>query len=256
MTRINDELSDLGQRLIKLFKKDGAVKGNDLINFSKPLLKTGLVVARSIARGIMQLVRGLLSLLTRVGNAEIEIPIFSWLYKKVSGGHAFTLFDAVALIVAIPTTIFAKLITGTAPPTFEKMDKHTLKTILEDDGVDTQLKGNFNIFIAEVMIGYTLTMGTINSIKLLMKLAKGDVDDTVGALDSSPSGLFDFFGIASDVIGCLAAIPSDKTCPGADCRHAVSDSSPSFEGENLLTILHTDQFHCLLSWRLPHTCLF
>ncbi|KAL9041546.1 MAG: hypothetical protein Q9180_001209 [Flavoplaca navasiana] len=42
------------------------------------------------------------------GNKEIDIPIFSPLYKRTSGGHELTVFDAVSLLVAIPIAVLIK----------------------------------------------------------------------------------------------------------------------------------------------------
>lgn len=47
-------------------------------------------------------------------NATIEIPVISWMYRKVAGAH-LSLLDATCLVAAIPVTIGAKLVTGSAP---------------------------------------------------------------------------------------------------------------------------------------------
>lgn len=56
------------------------------------------------------LFNGLLSLL----DAPLEIPIISWIYKKITGSK-LTILDLVCLIGAIPTTIAYKLVTGKSP---------------------------------------------------------------------------------------------------------------------------------------------
>ena len=59
-----------------------------------------------------------IKLIKEYGNKEIDIPIFSPLSKKISGGHESTVFDAVSLLVAIPTTVLIKCVTGKTPPKF------------------------------------------------------------------------------------------------------------------------------------------
>ncbi|KAH8745446.1 hypothetical protein F5882DRAFT_423247 [Hyaloscypha sp. PMI_1271] len=57
------------------------------------------------------LVRGL----QNVMNAEIEIPLLSTLYRKISGNHNLTMVDAICLLVAIPSTVLYKAVTKKRP---------------------------------------------------------------------------------------------------------------------------------------------
>lgn len=47
-----------------------------------------------------------------VMNAPIEIPILSALYRKGSGEHDLSMTNAVCLLVAIPSTVLYKAVTG------------------------------------------------------------------------------------------------------------------------------------------------
>lgn len=54
-------------------------------------------------------------------TTSINIPIFSSIYRKwISPGNELTILDALALLIAIPTTIVAKIVTGKKPPSIEK----------------------------------------------------------------------------------------------------------------------------------------
>ncbi|KAG9758073.1 hypothetical protein KCU73_g4084, partial [Aureobasidium melanogenum] len=222
VAKLDTALSRVGQDITALFKKEGSIDGNDIVNVSKSLLKAGIATVRSIVKGLLQLVKAFIGKLCDLGNAEINIPVFSWLYKKISKGHALTLFDAISLIIAIPTTIIAKLITGKAPPTFEKMDAQLLKSLTEGGDIADSVKANWAIFRTEVVVGITLTSGAIGIIKLLYKMATQGLDDVLEELDDGPSSLFDIFGIVVDMISCLMAIPENEDMPGAGYRHAVS----------------------------------
>ncbi|RYZ43764.1 MAG: hypothetical protein EOO71_02060 [Myxococcaceae bacterium] len=46
---------------------------------------------------------------------EFDIPVISWLYKKLTGEDSLTMLGAVSLLAAIPVTIVYKLLTGEAP---------------------------------------------------------------------------------------------------------------------------------------------
>ncbi|TXC08244.1 hypothetical protein FocTR4_00004234 [Fusarium oxysporum f. sp. cubense] len=222
IAKLGAAMSQLGQDITILFKKDGSINGDDIIKVSKSLVKAGIASVRTIVKGLLELVKVFVQKLSELGNAEINIPIFSWLYEKISGGHALTLFDAVSLIIAIPTTIFAKLITGKAPPTFANMDTNLIKGLIEGKDVPDSTKADWTVFCGEVVVGITLTSGAVSLIKLLYKTATQGLDDVLDELDEGPSSLFDVFGIVVDIIGCLMAIPEQSDMPGASYRNAIS----------------------------------
>ena len=201
------------------------MKLNDLLTIGKDVLKAGLTAVRGIVKGLLGLVKGLITLISEIGNAKIDIPIFSWLYEQISGGHALTLVDAISLIVAIPTTIFAKLITGKAPPAFNNMDGKLLKGLYGDGAVDDQTKADWAIFKSEVAVGLTLTSGIIGVIKLLYKMATAGLDAVLEELDDGPGSLFDVFGIVVDMFGCLIALPESANMPGAVYRTILGSIS-------------------------------
>ncbi|KAL1876851.1 hypothetical protein VTK73DRAFT_9153 [Phialemonium thermophilum] len=223
MTKLDEQLSLLGNGFTAAFKKEGGVDGNDIINIAKPLLKSGIIAVRAIVKGLLQLMKTLVLKIQELGNAEIDIPIFSWLYQKITKGHALTLFDAISLVVAIPTTVCAKLITGKAPPKVENLDAPLLKKLVEDDrSLSENIKTDFDVFKAEVTIGLSLTVGTFAVLKLLYKMATMGLDDVLDELDEGPSSLFDIFGICTDMIGCIVAIPTQSDLPGAAYRNWIS----------------------------------
>jgi hypothetical protein len=195
---------------------------NDVLKIGKGVLKAALTAIRGIVKGLFGAVKGLIVLIKKVGNAPIEIPIFSWLWRKISGSP-LTLVDAISLIVAIPTTVFAKLITGEAPPDFRSMNGQMMKSLLEDE--DHEKKQDWAIFRAEMAVGITLTTGVIGVIKLLYKIATVGMDEVLEELDEGPGSLFDIFGIVVDMVNCLIAIPDAKDLPGAEYRWAISSIS-------------------------------
>lgn len=211
----------MGSEIVSTFRKTGSITTNELLKAGKPLLKASISAVKVMANGLLRLVKELLTKIADIGNAEINIPIFSWLYKKIAG-HPLTLFDAISLIIAIPTTIFAKIITGKTPPTFNNMNASLLKELAEDGDVSDSLKYDWAVFSSEVAVGITLTTGIISTIKLLYKFAKGDMDGIMEELDDGPSSFFDLFGIVVDIVGCFMSIPESAEMPGASYRYAVS----------------------------------
>ncbi|RBR22926.1 uncharacterized protein FIESC28_04224 [Fusarium coffeatum] len=225
INKLEASMSKVGQDITALFHKDGAIDGQDIIKVSKSLLIAGIQAVKGIIIKILQLVKTLFAKISDLGNAAINIPIFTWLYKKITKGHTLTLFDAISLVIAIPTTIFAKLITGKAPPTFDKMDGNLMKSLIEGGDVDQNIINDWSIFRAEVVVGITLTSAAVGLIKLFYKMATQGLDGALDELKTGPSSFFDIFGIVVDMIGCLMAIPDQLDMPGAEYRNAISGIS-------------------------------
>lgn len=135
------------------------------------------------------------------------------------------MFDAVSLVIAIPTTVFAKVITGKAPPQIPNMDSQLLGRLLSGDGaLDSKVKSDFAILKAEITVGITLTTGVFTVLKLLYKAFTGGVSASLEAQKTGPSGFFDIFGIVVDMVCTIIALPDSDDLPGADLRHWVSRS--------------------------------
>jgi len=64
---------------------------------------------------LVDVIAALLVTAQHVMTAPIEIPVISWLYKKITKGSEFTLLDLCCLITAIPATIVYKLAENEAP---------------------------------------------------------------------------------------------------------------------------------------------
>lgn len=77
---------------------------------------TVLQVLKSIVDAAIEVMEDLVEvLLTDVLNRVIKIPVISGLYKLIAGGDNLSLLDGFALLLAIPATLFFKLLTGRAP---------------------------------------------------------------------------------------------------------------------------------------------
>lgn len=223
MQTINDKLQAVGKEVVDLFQQDGSITPHQILKVGKDALKAGVDTVREIIKMLIELVANLILQLRDLGNKAIEIPIFTWLYREISGGHDLTLFDAVSLVIAVPTTVFAKLITGKAPPQIPNMDSQLLGKLVEgDQTLDNQVRSDFAIFKAEVVVGLTLSTAVFSVLKLLYKSFSGGVDALLEAQQSGPSGFFDIFGIVVDVIGTIVALPESDDLPGANLRHWVS----------------------------------
>ncbi|RYZ43770.1 MAG: hypothetical protein EOO71_02090 [Myxococcaceae bacterium] len=78
--------------------------------------KTLLAAARDLLVGLCEIISDVTpALLQDVLLRPFNIPVLSWLYKKLTGEDSLTMLGALSLLAAIPTTIAFKLVTGEAP---------------------------------------------------------------------------------------------------------------------------------------------
>ncbi|KAE9371700.1 hypothetical protein N431DRAFT_559154 [Stipitochalara longipes BDJ] len=112
-------METISDGLVLLFVEDGKS-----ISVEQVLQKIGVDVLIGIVDAFKTLIVGLIKLgadilddLKTYLNYELNIPVFSALWKKyVSGGKPFTLLSGLSFLLAIPLTVVSKLITGAAPP--------------------------------------------------------------------------------------------------------------------------------------------
>ncbi|KAL2022076.1 hypothetical protein VTK56DRAFT_6120 [Thermocarpiscus australiensis] len=87
----------------------------------------GLGMLEDVVDAVLGALSKVLSLLDTLGNAEIEVPIFTALWKRITKGRPLTLLNFFSLVLAIPATILYKLVFGAKPPTLK--DRLTGETL-------------------------------------------------------------------------------------------------------------------------------
>lgn len=186
---------------------------------AKSLLCAAVVTIKKLVGALLEALQKLIQIVSDIGNQTIKIPIFSALYKMIAK-HDLTIFDAIALIVAIPATIFTKLITGSAPPEIPNLDAKLLEGILSDSkDVTEQTKLDFNNFTTGLTVSVCLVKTVYNLIKFAIALAK---EGTSGALETLTGSKFiEFMSVALDMFTTLNSFPSDASLPGLECRKWV-----------------------------------
>lgn len=229
--KLQSEFSKVGTEIFEAFK-DGSIGMDTIMSASTTVLKAGVVAVRTIIKGLLTLVKTLVSALVTLGNAEIHIPIFSWVNKKFStAGLGFSLFDAISLIIAIPMTIVAKAVTGKAPPRIENLNAELVRKCIDgDESVPKHIARDWAIFTAELTLGITAVVGVFGFIKVFYKMVTAPLnkfDDVLGELDSGPGSFFSIMGIVFDMINCIVSVPKNRYLPGAGWRIAVSQPPKS-----------------------------
>lgn len=79
LNKLEKDVTEVSADIAKLFKKDSASSGNNVINASKGVLKVAL------STSILRLIQKLCGEIIKLRNKLSKIPVFSALWKKISG---------------------------------------------------------------------------------------------------------------------------------------------------------------------------
>ncbi|KAG8716303.1 hypothetical protein FRC09_015898 [Ceratobasidium sp. 395] len=122
---IRPALSDIGGTLTDAAKGlvDMFLSGSQELSVGEILKRTGaklitptLEVAKRIALVVLKLAKSLVTTLKNAINFDLnDLPWIGPLLRKVTGGQKLTVLNTVALLLAIPATVFSKQLLGRAP---------------------------------------------------------------------------------------------------------------------------------------------
>lgn len=209
--------STLGTDISNIFNGDKTMTTGQLFEkLGRDFLTGAIDGVQKLTIALMKLLQKLLTELSALGNKPINIPIFSALYKDLTGSD-LTIFDAISLLIAIPTTIFTKLITGKAPPSFPYIDSKLLGRILEDDPtLDRSVKVNFATLSAGILVSITIVKAVIGLIRIIYAAVN---EGTAGVVEFlTPSKAIKLLGLSIEIMGVVHSLPTDSTLPGFEIR--------------------------------------
>ncbi|CAO2653240.1 Nn.00g026510.m01.CDS01 [Neocucurbitaria sp. VM-36] len=128
-------------------------------------------IMKSIFDILMTVVKDLLKAFKSIGDHVIEIPVFSALYKMISG-HDLTLFDALSLMAAIPATFMHKMIKQEALPKIDGVvDKNLIAAYAHGTASKSQ-ESTINSISGYGFLGITL----LSSLTGVLDWAFGDFE--------------------------------------------------------------------------------
>lgn len=120
---------------------------------------------RSVIVGLVKMGAQILSDFKRYINLNINIPIFSALYKQfISGGTNLSLLDGLAFIIAIPVTILTKLVTGRSPIDLTSVNYNDL---VHQKITDPARLGNINGFMSTTALASNSLRGLSQALDML-----------------------------------------------------------------------------------------
>ncbi|KAG8924303.1 hypothetical protein FRC01_011679 [Tulasnella sp. 417] len=199
--RIADTIWELAKGQLSLSVQDiYAVIGGELVHLLVTLIK-------AIVQGLMKIGQVVLAGIKDLLNTSVwSFGIFGGLLKKLFHLPDFSILDVVAIVIAIPSTILAKLITGKAPKRIQNFD---FARMVEKGPTDDETLLAYNELASYIAI----TKALIDALVNVVKMATAEVPAT------PPQ--FSVLTLAVDLIGLLISFPWDKKAPGRDYRIAI-----------------------------------
>ena len=183
---VQDELKTIPKYLVDMlddFKKpfkDGKFDANILI--SKILADTIDMVVDSLTTLSDILFKAAelgISMVRALCTYEVDVPVFTWLWKLIVPGRPFNLANFVSLLVAIPSTVLYKAVKGKAPPKLKgRVTKQTFQEYIEKGSVsqDKDLASDISSFNNCAAVGIGTTLCAVTTATLVV----GGVFETAG----------------------------------------------------------------------------
>ena len=126
-----------------------------LLDIVETLVEGAVAVGHAFADGILAIIDDAIQAVMSVMNAEIDIPVLTWLYEKLFG-EKLTLLNMTMLVTAIPVTILFRVVAGKYPsqaglPTAGGSDANALSTQVASS--DAQLALGLCVSFLSVIAG-------------------------------------------------------------------------------------------------------
>jgi len=110
---LENTASKIGNDLVDIFKTNfDPTVGQVFEKLGSDLLIGFIDALHIISTGLIRLLAKVFRAVKDMINTSIDIPILTPLYKLLSGGSNLTFLDAIALLIAIPSTVTYKIVTG------------------------------------------------------------------------------------------------------------------------------------------------
>ncbi|UZP32228.1 hypothetical protein NXS19_000044 [Fusarium pseudograminearum] len=223
-------VEDLGKDLAQLFQDSDMSIGDMFSKLGSNLLANTLDIIKKLTQALVSVVAKLVLVIKRFGNAQLSSGFLNSLYRWITRGSDLTLFDAIALVIAIPSTQIIKIVTGAKPPSLGAIDKNLFKAMVsskdesasEVSALSKQQTKDATTILLGCGCGAACIKLVVNDIKFLYKTATQGLSVAVG--DLSPGAIMELFGMGIDAFAIYDAImnpPTDDT-PGAELIKAAT----------------------------------
>jgi hypothetical protein len=229
ISTFGDTAHNIGSSIFEIFNPSGSITPEQVLsNLGTDVLLNLLEGIKKVANGLARVGASLLEDFKAAINYKITIPIFSVLYKTfLSGGSDLTVLDGLALILAIPVTIVAKLITGKTPPDMTAINYSDLidGTVAKDVTMQFNQFANTTTLCCRPIIAAIDTIESIFGVRSRFEIGKAKhlvkfsnkhsrLQPSSSAVNLAKKYWQDVFA----VVDTLATIPRDPDLPGYAIR--------------------------------------
>jgi hypothetical protein len=112
---VGDGIKALVEGVVNLYKTGQLTLSNLVKLLLTDTAATVLATVRDVLVGACEVINDLVSVAKDMLTRVINIPVLSGLYRMITNGSEPTVLDAMALLLAIPATLFYKVLRGEAP---------------------------------------------------------------------------------------------------------------------------------------------
>lgn len=150
--KFGDLAEGVMKNIIELFKNDKCTTGDIFNAIHDPIVEAVCDTIEVVTDAILMVLKLLIKGLKTGGDCIVEIPIFSGIWSKITKGRKFTLFNCLALFIAIPAHLLHRLSIRCRKNSPEISGKVTAtehsKFVKRDESLDSQLKKEMLIVVA------------------------------------------------------------------------------------------------------------
>ncbi|GIK05330.1 hypothetical protein Aspvir_009437 [Aspergillus viridinutans] len=223
-------VSDMGHDVSDLFKP-GTTSTNIFERLTLKLMNAALRTTQEAVDTLLDALSAVLSCLRRLGNKSIQLPIFTSLWRTISGGRDFTALNAIALLIAIPATLLYKFVKGVAPPSLAGMDKNTFAAYVNGELGEEKELGIKRSDILRVLSVMLIVMEELEwNFKVISRFTKRLRSTTADTIDTAMIFLGTGQLIALWPIKGSQNTTLRYTSWGLDCANVVTLATGRFVG--------------------------
>ncbi|KAI0915914.1 hypothetical protein AcV5_010466 [Taiwanofungus camphoratus] len=202
---VSEAVQKIAKTLSQTFDKDKSISMTQIFQqLGEDVLRTFLSILKKLVTGLMDVGKDLIEGIKGILNANVDIPVLTPLLKSL-GVPDFSLLDVISIVLAIPVTVVAKAITGSAPKRIQTFD---YRSMVEGGQLDKQSLLAYNDLASYLDISYTM----LHTIYKVYKIFTAEAPEPE---------TFSYLSFILDIVVQIGTFPYDTESPGRGVRIAT-----------------------------------
>ncbi|TFK37929.1 hypothetical protein BDQ12DRAFT_666536 [Crucibulum laeve] len=191
----------ISKKVVEKFRSsNGTTVGEALKEIGIEALCGLIDIVKDLVVGLLRIGGDVIVMLRDFLNKPLRMPVISGLFKLIAKGRPLTLLNAISLLLAVPTTILCKVVTGEKPKRITNFDYEKL--------VSGKLDKDMLIAYTELAGWVTTTYYMIDGIVEIFKIMTYQVPE-VPESPTSPTVI----SIVLKLVVVAVTFPYDKEAP-------------------------------------------